>query len=173
MFTRVIEPPALEPVTLEEAKNFLRVDVNDDDSLIEMLIKAARKKAENYTGRAFITQTIEYGVSFIPYGHIIYLYYPPVQNIESITVDGVAVPSDKYFLSGDNALVTSLELQSKVPDGVVIRYVAGYGDIPGDVPFDIREAILKLVAYSYENREQDGMPTGAKTALYMYRVYQI
>lgn len=49
-------PPATEPLTKQEAKNFLRIDNDDDDTLIESLITAARMQCERYTGRALITQ---------------------------------------------------------------------------------------------------------------------
>jgi hypothetical protein len=48
--------PAVEPVTLAEAKLHLRVDFTDDDTLITMLIGAARVAAENICRRAFVTQ---------------------------------------------------------------------------------------------------------------------
>lgn len=48
--------PGAEPVTLEDAKNYLRVDTSDDDSQINTLITAAREAAESYTRRSFITQ---------------------------------------------------------------------------------------------------------------------
>jgi len=40
-------------VTLEEAKNWLRVDFSDDDALITTLINAAEEYLENTTGTAF------------------------------------------------------------------------------------------------------------------------
>lgn len=50
------QAPAQEPVTLSEAKLHLRVDFPEDDTLITMLIGAARVAAENICRRAFITQ---------------------------------------------------------------------------------------------------------------------
>ena len=57
MSLQLITPPALEPVTLDEAKAHLKVDTTDDDALIERLIAAARARAEWHTGRAFLTQS--------------------------------------------------------------------------------------------------------------------
>src|ERR1700722_19098418 len=51
-----ITPPAVEPVTLEEAQAFLVVVPATDDALIEGFITAARQMAEKYCHRAFYTQ---------------------------------------------------------------------------------------------------------------------
>jgi hypothetical protein len=42
---------------LSEVKDYLKVDFDDDDAVINNLIKTARLTAEKYTGRAFINQT--------------------------------------------------------------------------------------------------------------------
>ena len=55
----VVTPAASEPITLEEAKNFLRVDGSDDDALIGALISAAREMCEQYTRRILVTTTID------------------------------------------------------------------------------------------------------------------
>ena len=53
----LVTAPAIEPITVAEVKNALRIDHTDDDTLIGFLITAARTSAEAYTRRAFITQT--------------------------------------------------------------------------------------------------------------------
>lgn len=58
-----ISEPLVEPVSLEEAKNHLRVskDFTDDDALIEMLIRMARIDVEAKTGgRVFPTREFEW-----------------------------------------------------------------------------------------------------------------
>lgn len=48
--------PAVEPVTLAEMKAHLRVEITDDDDLIQGLTAAAREQVEDVTGRRLITQ---------------------------------------------------------------------------------------------------------------------
>lgn len=55
----LISAPTAEPITLAEAKLHLRVDTTDDDVLITDLIMSAREYAEDFQGRAFITQIRE------------------------------------------------------------------------------------------------------------------
>jgi uncharacterized phiE125 gp8 family phage protein len=44
--TRLVTAPTSEPVALEDAKLWLRIDGDDEDSLILSLISSARQKAE-------------------------------------------------------------------------------------------------------------------------------
>src|SRR5689334_6017875 len=56
---KVLAQPALEPITLSDAKAYLRVDFPDDDSVITGIISRARSHAEGMTGRAYATQQIQ------------------------------------------------------------------------------------------------------------------
>ena len=57
MASLLLTPPALEPLTLDEAKAYLRVDTAADDDLIAALIAGARIHVEAQTRRALITQS--------------------------------------------------------------------------------------------------------------------
>ena len=48
-----------EPITLAEAKLFLRIDHEDEDGLIGQMITAVRAEAENRTRRVFVGEGAE------------------------------------------------------------------------------------------------------------------
>lgn len=54
----MLTPPTVEPVTLSDAKAYLRVDFTDDDTLISDIISRARALCETVTARAFAPQQI-------------------------------------------------------------------------------------------------------------------
>ena len=56
---KLLVPPASEPVTLDQVKEFCSVDAGftDHDQLLGMLARAAREWCENWPERYFVTQT--------------------------------------------------------------------------------------------------------------------
>ena len=58
---KIVTPPLIEPVSLAEVKEQIGIQATDtvSDALITRRIVEARKYAEDYTGRALITQTRE------------------------------------------------------------------------------------------------------------------
>lgn len=53
----LLTPPAAEPLSLAQAKAFLRVEHDDDDELIAALIAGSRLHIEAQTRRALMTQS--------------------------------------------------------------------------------------------------------------------
>ena len=58
MTVKIDTPPLEEPVSLEEAKIYLRVDDNDLDSLISDEIVNTRQFCERYTGLLLVSQAV-------------------------------------------------------------------------------------------------------------------
>ncbi len=81
----LVTAPALEPVTLDEAKAHLKIDVSDDDALITTLIAAARARAEWHTGRAFVTQGWRLWLDAWPCEPV-EIPLPPLQSVSAVTV---------------------------------------------------------------------------------------
>jgi len=158
----LITPPATEPVTLTEAKAHLRVDTSDDDALITREISAGRQLVENWARRALITQTWQMVLDKAPAGFDIPL--PPLQEVTKIeTIDDAGtkteVSSLLYFVDlgqGSNGRV-QLRRGCFWPHhrgfaSFIVSFKCGYGAAAA-VPEALKEAILKLVALFYENRD--------------------
>lgn len=165
---QVSSEPAVEPVSTAEAKAHMRVDVSDDDTLIDAYIKAARIRLEEDTGRALITQTLVVKLDDFPLyeNTALLLPRPPLQSVTSITYideDGVQQTwdSSKYIVDtgSEPARITPAydEVWPSARDqinAVTITYVAGYGDAATDVPSDLIQAVKMLAAHWYEHREE-------------------
>lgn len=65
-----LTPPAIEPVSLSEAKDFLRIIANDEDELLGTLITAARLMIEAAAGRLLIEQSWRIVLDAWPQGEI-------------------------------------------------------------------------------------------------------
>jgi uncharacterized phiE125 gp8 family phage protein len=145
MTSTLIAGPGGEPLTLAEAKAWCRIDGDDEDALLTALIAAARLQIESMTERALLTQSWRLAVMAAP-GALVRLPVRPVQRVTAATLDGAAV---ELVAEGDSA---------KLPDGqggaLVVEYDAGYG-AAGDVPADLRQAVLLLTGYWYANRDAD------------------
>ncbi len=65
---RIVNAPAYEPVSRALAKTWCRVDsdITDQDTIIDLLIAAARERAEEITGRAFIQRDLELLMDELP-----------------------------------------------------------------------------------------------------------
>lgn len=53
----LLTPPASEPLSVADAKSYLRVEHEDDDAIIAALIASARHHVEALTRTGLITQT--------------------------------------------------------------------------------------------------------------------
>ncbi len=157
--------PALEPVTLAEAKAHLRLDHTLEDSLIQSLIITSRLHIEAALGLALITQTWSYFADRWPKAQRLVMPVRPVQAIASVRLwktDGTSttLPSSAFFLDGvGNPARLVWQGAGPVADpgrtvnGIEVAFTAGFGAAPSDVPATIRHALLLLVAHWYENRE--------------------
>ena len=122
---KVETPPTREPLTVIETRENLRLDDDVDETLVMSLIIAARQWAENYTGRAFITRTVQQwldglveldqplwegwrtGPDVVSYNNHIDLALAPAISVSSI----------KYYNDGD---AENLEYAVTVDGGVFV-----------------------------------------------------
>lgn len=156
--------PTVEPVTVQEMREYLSLGGTEDDTLLTGLITAARAALEKITGRTFVTTTYQLyfdGFSFLP----VKLARPPVQSVSSITYvdeDGVTqtLSSSLYTVDVSSlygrvspAYGESWPTTRAQDNAVCIEFKAGYGDAAASVPEPLKIAIKMLAADVYEHRE--------------------
>lgn len=185
--------PAVEPVTLAEAKAHLRVDVSDDDALIGAIVKAAREFCEEYLDRTLVhTQWTMRADAFPPSGTAdVELPRPPMAQAGTTTavvltytlesgatatystanyrVDRNATPGAVKTLYGQTWPAHLIDDNS-----ISVTWWGGYGADGTSVPAAIRSAVLMLVSHLYEHRTavapgMSEVPLGVKALLDAHR----
>lgn len=185
----LVTAPTEEPVTLQEAKDHLRIDHTDEDIYLATLIKASRKIVEKLLNKTLITQTWDlyedafpgtpYDVPLPPLSSVTSIIYTDSDDDETTVtattyvVDAKSQPGRinlAYGMSWPSTTLTTL-------NAVKIRYIAGYGDAL-DVPDEYKQAVLMLIGHFYENREAttdlrnlEQVPIGVYDILGIDRVY--
>jgi len=168
----LLTAPALEPLTLAEAKAYLRVETADDDDVITALMAGARVHVEARTRRALITQEWRLVLDAWPDDGRIQVRPAPLQTLSAARVydlDNNASSIDTQSFVADLAASQlifapwALSQPQRIAAGIELDVVCGYGVSASDVPEPLRQAIRLLVAHWYENR---GLVTsGGTTAL--------
>jgi len=187
----LLTPPAIEPVTLDDVKLFLRIEHDDDDDVLAALIAAARVHVEAQTRRALITQTWRLTRDVWPAGGVLPILPVPLQEVTAVAVyradgtmqtidvdnfhvDTVSAPAILAFERG------ALPAPGRLAGGIEIDIEVGYGDAAADVPAPLRQSIRLLVAHWYENRaiiaasgEVAKMPASVSSLIAPFRVLSL
>lgn len=163
--------PSEEPVSTAELRSHCRIDITDENTLLDTYQKAARITCENLTRRAFVTTTFKLTLDCFPSGWIgpcnwnpIWLPRADVIAVTSITyvdTDGTTqtLASNQYQVTtGHPAKVTPAygcqwPVTRTQPDAVNVTFTAGYGAASA-VPENIKLAIKHLVSHWYNNRSK-------------------
>lgn len=151
-------------MSVEELKEYSRIDSSDEDNLLSEFLTAATRAAEQYTHRAFLTQT--WDLTYDSFRSLMRIPLGETQSITSISYvdtagDSQTVTSTVYRedLSTEPARITLATNQTwptadSVTNAVTVRFVAGYG-AESAVPQEIKDAIRVAASYRYMCREGD------------------
>lgn len=162
--------PAAEPVSLAEARLFLRLDATDEDALVTSLIAASREAAEQFLRRNLITRV--YAVTLAEQAPaVLELPLGPVRSIDAVTLTDreggeTALSSAVYTLNPAGCIAFDAR---PTAHRITITYTAGYGDDPEDVPASIRQGILIHVARMFDARGDGALPREAQALLSPYK----
>lgn len=151
--------PTWEPVTLNEAKLYARIDTIAEDALITALIVAGRERCEVECQRTIPQTTLVLNVPCFPsHSRGFSLPLPKVQSVSSVKYyDG---NNTLQTITDSNYIVRAADKEGIVtptsgytwpasiydrPDAVQVTYVAGYASAD-DVPESIKLWIKSYVA---------------------------
>ncbi len=193
----VITPPEDDVVTVEKAKEFMKIDFADEDTLIASLITAATELAQKITRRVFLTtgfRTFRNGFGesrhYTSGGELpIVLRRSPfiassLLKYKTATGETSLVKDTDYFeeIVGDYSKLRPENFwptdNKQRVQSVTIEFTAGYGD-DTDVPEDIKLAILQHVNFLYSNRgdcgcdEASASVSGAMNIYQKYRIIEV
>lgn len=162
---KLVTAPSVEPLSLADAKLFLKVDNTSDDALITEQIKAARQNVETILGYKLITQTWDYYqdcfrdpivLPLDPVQSISYIKYQDTDNVTQ-TVDSGDYTLFENVLPAQIKPITTATFPTAgwYPAAVNVRLVVGYADAAADIPNleTILRALKLILADMYENRE--------------------
>lgn len=130
-----------EPITLAEVKEYMRVDYDDDDTVITRLITFAREWAEKHAAITIVPRMV---VAWLESVNRIELPYGPVtdaiadisvENSDGVTITGTRFIGNEYPRLLGNGLFT-------------VSYNAGFTEVPEG----LKIAMCAKVLSQFENR---------------------
>lgn len=173
------------PVSLEEAKNHLRVVTTTEDAYITSLCLAATAWAEKFQNRTFVSRARTMVLDKFP--AVIRPSYPPLVSVTSIVYvdtdgDSQTLAAEKYrvdTVSEPGRITVAYDLSwpdtRAVTNAVTIVYQAGYGNA-AKVPDDVKHAIKLMLTHFFENRlpvsdeKMEIVPMSVQSLLWMDRI---
>ena len=150
--------PALEPLSLEEMRVYLRLETSEEDGLILALIKAARNAVEQGARRALMAQKWRIRLARIPREGQVRFPISPILSLDAVrTFDALGNPVlldlALFHLDGGTLCISPNNFPTDgFASGLEIDVTAGFGTLATDVPEALRQAMRMLVAHYYEHR---------------------
>jgi uncharacterized phiE125 gp8 family phage protein len=134
------------PVSLADAKAYLRVDYADDDAVLLALLGAATATIESQAGLAILPADVSVTLGAWDGARLPLPVRPMLAG--ALTVAAGGAPVAAAALTGLRPSITA----DDVPEGeVVVTYRAGWPDA-ASVPADIKLGIMDQAAMAYDNR---------------------
>ncbi len=169
---------SLSPQTiwsLEEVKNYIRIEANYDNELITSLMDAAIIAAENFTNLCLFTRRIEF-TSNIQYQQHFQLKYHPIKSVEKVllkTQKGEEFQLEDKQYCVDHKRQTLLLTNELNCEEVIVNYISGFDKIT--TPPSIKHGILMHIAemYDRESATTVAMSQEIKNLYLPYRHFRI
>lgn len=156
--------PTVSILTIEEAKNYIKINHHNDNTLITSIIKNSTNVIENTIHKVIhksgFTQKQQGGISNIKLMKCPVIGTPTVTYYETFSSTGTVLTLNTDYRIVDNILCHANDyfVQGRQFDGYKIDYEAGlFTSAIDDNSMEytvIKNCMLRLSAFLYENRQQ-------------------
>jgi uncharacterized phiE125 gp8 family phage protein len=188
---RVIVPTEEELISVEEFKQFVRVDLDEtvDDALMKMILESSIEFCESYTGRSIALKTYEKVYKMLCHSHVIEVRKGDITELISLKKKDSSgneleydIDDFEYYNYPQESEVntktdgTLIEMGTSSTRPLVLTFKSGYTNTT--LPKNLKNGILMIASHWYENRETikieemtdvTQMPYGATTVLERYK----
>jgi uncharacterized phiE125 gp8 family phage protein len=162
----LVAAAAMDPITLQEVKDHLRITDDDTqrDADLASKIPAAVRIVETRTG-PLLSQQWELWADAFPELSYLEIAKRPLLSIDEVSyfdaddAETVLDPADYYYT---DLLRGRILLRSELTEwptdlrgyhAVRVQFTAGYGEAPAAIPPDLIEAVKQVTAYLYMDPE--------------------
>jgi hypothetical protein len=146
----ILADGVVEPVSLPDAKNWMKIDYDFEDSVIKDLISAARVHLEKVSGIALVNKLVKTNLQttgIAPQVWMVDLPYGPLICVDSVKRK-VGMNSWDLLIKNVDYEIIGGKLWLYSQSTYEVQYQCGYGSIPEDLATDI----LALTSWQFENR---------------------
>jgi len=165
-------------ISLQAAKDHLRVTTTDEDSVILDCIKAATSMIEQYTGQLLLSRTF---CAYLDKGEIasltpLYIWRYPITSISSVKYintsgDETTISADDYQTditdSPARIMLTSIPTaKDDIFNAYRIYFTAGYATV-SEIPNELRNWVKVFTAFFFQTRQPEY--TGAPVSEIAYK----
>jgi len=188
---RVIAPTEEVLITVEEFKEFVRVDLDEtvDDILMTMILDSSIEFCESYIGRSIALKTYERVYKRLCHSHILEIRKGDITELISLKrkdssgneleydmddFEFFNYPQESQVSTKDDGILIQMGTNSTRP--LVLTFKSGYTNTT--LPSNLKNGILMIASHWYENRETikieemtdvTQMPFGATSVLERYK----
>ncbi len=176
-------------ISVNDAKDHLRLDLNDDDNYIQSLIDISVAMIEQYTRRFYRAADYKVHLDQFPYDYID-LQFAGISEVTSVKYNNAAgtevtLSSDDYDIDLKHEPARIYIAKSKTwpttenaPNSVTISFSAG-SDTTDNIEKPLVHAMKLLIGHFYENRQTVSdrvhykMPMAIEYLINPYRILEL
>ncbi len=165
-------PPSVAPVSVDEAKAFLRLEHGHEDAVLAGFVRAATALAEAFTGQWLMAR--DFTESLAATGGWQRLGVAPVTAITGATLAGMPLASGLYEIDidADGSGWVRL-LAGDATQKAVVSGRAGLSESWNGVPEPLRAGIVRMAAHLFSHRDEPEAAALPAAVTALWRPYRV